>query len=146
MPIKRQSWMMKHFFWNIFTAYSYHFCFWEVFFNPDILAKKSNSWRIPPIVAGEPSKKREISSAYCRILYFTPLIFMPLIFLFFLIKFSNISAQIKNRAGDIGLPCLHPLCGQFTTFLYVFSFSANKDLYLVASPINLYHNFVVISF
>ena len=64
--------------WN--TSFDYFFLlpihiilvFEKFICNPEILAKKCNSLRIPSTVSGRPSKKWEVSSVYCEILYSTP--------------------------------------------------------------------------
>ena len=105
------SGMVKNSHWTFFNSYPDYFSFNKVIFSPEIHAKRSKVWRIPPRDCGEPSVKNDVSSAYCDILYSSPFILMLLMSLSFLIKMPRISAHIINMYGEIRSPCLHPLPG-----------------------------------
>ena len=57
----------------------------------------------------EPSKIIVVSSANCVILYSSEPTWTPLMSLFLYIRLHRICAQIINRYGAVGSPCLHPL-------------------------------------
>ena len=56
-----------------------------------------------------PSKSKVVSSANCVSLNSFPLIVIPIISGFIFISKARISATIKNKYGEIGSPCRHPL-------------------------------------
>lgn len=59
----------------------------------------------------DPSDIKDVSSAYCDILYSSLSTSILLIYLLFWIEIPKISVQRINKHGDTGSPCLQPLLG-----------------------------------
>ena len=63
----------------------------------------------------DPSRIRVVSSANCVNFMFSSPIMTPVIFGSILMSIERTSAPIRNKYGDNGSPCLHPLLTEISS-------------------------------
>ena len=85
------------------------FVFSLLIFKPEKVPNISKVFKADCKERSLPSKSKVVSSANCVSLNSFPLIVIPNISGFIFISKARISATIKNKYGEMGSPCRHPL-------------------------------------